>query len=187
MSIKEGMLSCFSCPTLCNPVNCSQPGSSVHGILQARILAWVAISFSRGSSLTQGSNPCFLPWQVDSLPLYHLAHFRGALQIQDGISAWPLIWYILCPQAEFKLKIGCGDARILPESAWTLVFLWIVSIPNVWYGSRSRNFGITKTLVWIPPLTSCVTLVKIKVQPPYLKNGNLQPNKIKKQQLIVLE
>ena len=36
-----------SCPTLCDPVDCSLPGSSVHGILQARILEWVAISFSR--------------------------------------------------------------------------------------------------------------------------------------------
>ena len=36
--------------TLCNPVDCSPPGSSVHGILQARILEWVAIFFSRGSS-----------------------------------------------------------------------------------------------------------------------------------------
>ena len=39
-----------SCPTLCDPVDCSLPGSSIHGILQARILEWVAISFSRGSS-----------------------------------------------------------------------------------------------------------------------------------------
>ena len=39
-----------SCPTLCDPVDCSLPGSSVHGILQARILEWVAISFSRGFS-----------------------------------------------------------------------------------------------------------------------------------------
>ena len=39
-----------SCPTLCDPIDCSPPGSSVHGILQARILEWVAISFSRGSS-----------------------------------------------------------------------------------------------------------------------------------------
>ena len=35
-----------SCPTLCNPVDCSLPGSSVHGIFQARILEWVAIAFS---------------------------------------------------------------------------------------------------------------------------------------------
>ena len=39
-----------SCLTLCDPTDCSPPGSSVHGILQARILEWVAISFSRGSS-----------------------------------------------------------------------------------------------------------------------------------------
>ena len=38
------------CPTLCDPMDYSPPGSSVHGILQARILEWVAISFSRGSS-----------------------------------------------------------------------------------------------------------------------------------------
>ena len=36
-----------SCPILCNPMDCSLPGSSVHGISQARILEWVAISFSR--------------------------------------------------------------------------------------------------------------------------------------------
>ena len=39
-----------SCPTLCDPVDCRPPGSSVHGILQARILEWIAISFSRGFS-----------------------------------------------------------------------------------------------------------------------------------------
>ena len=38
-----------SCPTLCNPIDCSPLGSSVHGILQARILEWVVIPFSRGS------------------------------------------------------------------------------------------------------------------------------------------
>ena len=38
------------CPMLCDTVICSPPGSSVHGILQARILEWVGISFSRGSS-----------------------------------------------------------------------------------------------------------------------------------------
>ena len=39
-----------SCLTLCDPMDCSLPSSSIHGILQARILEWVAISFSRGSS-----------------------------------------------------------------------------------------------------------------------------------------
>ena len=39
-----------SCPTLCDQMNCSLPGSSGHGIFQARVLEWVAISFFRGSS-----------------------------------------------------------------------------------------------------------------------------------------
>ena len=39
-----------SCPILLDPMDCSQPGSSVHGILQATILEWVVMSFSRGSS-----------------------------------------------------------------------------------------------------------------------------------------
>ena len=39
-----------SCPTLCNRMDCSPPGSSVHGILQARILEWVAVPSSSGSS-----------------------------------------------------------------------------------------------------------------------------------------
>ena len=38
-----------SCLTLCDPMNCTLPGSSVHGVLQARILEWVVIPFSRGS------------------------------------------------------------------------------------------------------------------------------------------
>ena len=39
-----------ACPTLCHPLDCSLPGSSVHGIFQAILLGWIAISFSSGSS-----------------------------------------------------------------------------------------------------------------------------------------
>ena len=45
-----------SCPTLCYPMDCSSPGSFVHGISQARILEWVAVPSSRGIFPTQGSN-----------------------------------------------------------------------------------------------------------------------------------
>ena len=44
-------------PTLCDPMDCSPPGSSIHGISQARILEWVAISFSRGSSWPRDWTP----------------------------------------------------------------------------------------------------------------------------------
>ena len=56
-----------SCPTLCDPMHCSPPGSSVHGILQVRILEWVAISLSRGSS-PPGIEPRSPTLQADSLP-----------------------------------------------------------------------------------------------------------------------
>ena len=45
-----------SCPTLCNPMDCSPPDSSVHGILQARLLEWVAIPFSRESNQMSTTN-----------------------------------------------------------------------------------------------------------------------------------
>ena len=60
------------CPALCDPVDCNPSGSSVHGILQARIMEWVAISCSKGSSRpSQGTrtSACLLHWQVGSLPL----------------------------------------------------------------------------------------------------------------------
>ena len=55
------------CPTLCYPVDCSPPGSSIHGIFQARVLKWVAISFSRGSS-QRGIKPWSPALQADTLP-----------------------------------------------------------------------------------------------------------------------
>ena len=58
-----------SYPTLCNPMDCSPPGYSVHAIFQARILEWVAISYSRGSSRPgDWTSPVSSELLVDSLP-----------------------------------------------------------------------------------------------------------------------
>ena len=59
------------CLTLCDPMGCSSPGTSVPGILQARILEWVAIPFSRRVFLTQESKPGSPASQADSLALSH--------------------------------------------------------------------------------------------------------------------
>ena len=56
-----------SCPILCEPMDCNPPGTSVHGILQARRLEWVAMPPSRGIFPTQGWNPHLLHWQADPL------------------------------------------------------------------------------------------------------------------------
>ena len=60
-----------SCPTPCDPMDCSPPGSSVYGILQTRILEWVAIPFSRGIFPTQELNPSLLNYRQI---LYCLSH-----------------------------------------------------------------------------------------------------------------
>ena len=56
-----------SCPTLCDPMDCSPPGSSIHGILQAEILWWAAIPLCKESSQTRDrtQSPVL---QADSLP-----------------------------------------------------------------------------------------------------------------------
>ena len=64
-----------SCPTLCNPMDCSLPGSSVHGILQARIY-WSGLPFPSPEDLPDPGidleSPAAPASQVDSLPLSHL-------------------------------------------------------------------------------------------------------------------
>ena len=56
------------CLTVCDPIDYSPSGSSVHGISQARILEWVAISFSRGGLPNPGTEPKSPALQADSLP-----------------------------------------------------------------------------------------------------------------------
>ena len=58
-----------SCPTLCDPMDCSPPGSSVGGILQARLLEWVAISVDLPNPGIEPESPAL---QADSLMLGHL-------------------------------------------------------------------------------------------------------------------
>ena len=62
------------CLTLCSPVDCSSPGSSAHGIFQARILEWVAISSSRGSSWPRDRT--LVSW-IGRQILYHLATWKA--------------------------------------------------------------------------------------------------------------
>ena len=59
IEVKVQVLVAQLCLTLCDPMDCSLPGISVHGILQARILEWVAIPFSRGSSQTRDQTQVF--------------------------------------------------------------------------------------------------------------------------------
>ena len=106
-----------SCPTLCDPMDCSLPGSSVHGILQARILEWVTISFSKGSS--HGSNPYLLRhlhWQY-SLPAEPPKKPSAAdvISVSNG-------------RADFSLSpSSCKEAFTPPLKTWIQALLKTVS------------------------------------------------------------
>ena len=74
------------CPTLCGPTDCSPPDSSVQGVFQARILEWVAPSYSRKSSWPRDQNPTpspppfhLLHRQVDSFPIYVITEHQVEL------------------------------------------------------------------------------------------------------------
>ena len=74
------MLATQSCPDLCDPTDCSPPGSSLCGILQARMLELVAMSFSRGSSQPRDQTPCLLDLLHGRQILYHLSNL---IKIKD--------------------------------------------------------------------------------------------------------
>ena len=76
--VKVKVLVSQSCLTLCNPMDYILPGSSVHGILQARILEWVAIPFSRGSSPPRDrTHFCF--FCIGRRVLYRLSHLGNPI------------------------------------------------------------------------------------------------------------
>ena len=88
---KGACLCVHSVVSLCGPMVCSPPGSSVHENFQGRILEQVAISFSREIFPTQGSNPCLL---LGRQILYHCAdwvsHYLHADLIKNELSSLQL-------------------------------------------------------------------------------------------------
>ena len=105
-----------SCPTLCDPMDCSQPGSSVHGVLQARILEWVAISYSRDASaismhvsppswgsllptpLGHHTAPSWAPCVIQKLPTSHLFYTWYWIYVSYSLSLSHPLLPLLCAQ-----------------------------------------------------------------------------------------
>ena len=96
-----------SCPTLCDPTDSSQPGSYVHGIFQARILEWGAISFSRGSTQHRDQTPVshivgrrftlmILQKQQDSIYFSLLKCGVKWGLIMPSLICTMIIWHVLC-------------------------------------------------------------------------------------------
>ena len=88
------MLVAQSCLTLCNPMDCSVPDSSIHGILQARILKWVTIRFSRGSSqprdwtqLSLIAGRFFTVWATREAPKWY-RHLQNVYSTFSAFTIW---------------------------------------------------------------------------------------------------
>ena len=104
--------------TLCNPVDCSLPGSSVHGILQSRILEWVAIHFSRGSSWPTDRTPVsciagrfFTTWATRDAPLREGITLQiwlwkdSSVEVLTWLLSWVATRWSCLPQQHFFLKL----------------------------------------------------------------------------------
>ena len=114
-----------SCLTLCDPMDCSIPGSSIHGIFQARVLEWVAISFSRGSSRprnwTQVSlivGRCFTVWATREVQLI-ASQFHGWIRVQLPYRAISF-WNCLISHSS-KLSFTMSPSRTLAIKNFTFV------------------------------------------------------------------
>ena len=104
------------CLALCNPMQCSLPGSSVHGISQARILEWVAISSSRGSSPPKDQTHVSC-----SSPTLAVGFFTTIAQVTD-------ITYKICVNQLFMLTIRLPvNNRLLVVKFWKSLKLYLDS------------------------------------------------------------
>ena len=97
-----------SCPTLCDPMDCSSPGSFVHGILQARILEWVAISFSRGSSPPRDRTHVSCIPRTAKQILYHCATWEASRNVLK-------FHQLVYPDAKKRGKVTFGLQRVKEE------------------------------------------------------------------------
>ena len=88
MKVKSESEVAQSCPTLSNPMDCSLPGSSIHGIFQARVLEWGAIAFSQRTPLTSVILGGFLPRiaGVNGILLQVARVVRGTCQLEAKVS-----------------------------------------------------------------------------------------------------
>ena len=105
-----------SCLTLCDPMDCSPPGSSVHGILQARILE-SCHSLLQGIFLTQGSNPGLLHCRQILYPLSH----QGSPCSNDLVKKTMRIRDDVCKTASARHLTGAQKEAVLFNYAWFLL------------------------------------------------------------------
>ena len=112
-----GSVHAQSCPALCNPMDCSPPGSSVHGIFQVIILEWVAITYSRGSSSFRDQNCVSLVSHISRQILYHWATWEVSWSLQPLLFVyWIWGWAVRCTESGGVLGNGSLHAHPIQDS-----------------------------------------------------------------------
>ena len=140
------MLVAQLCLTLCDPTNCNPPGSSVHEILQARILEWIAIPFSKGSSRPRD-------WTQVSCIAGRFFTVFFSLPVYLALSPVPKDCFPLPSPHASRDKDSKGAAGITQEEK-TLIYAYVhqFSHPQRWSkaGARGRRGGegTTDRSVW---------------------------------------
>ena len=124
-----------SCPTLCGPMGCNPPGSSVCGIFQARTLEWVTICYSRESSRPRDQTHASYVSCIGRQVLYHYCHLESFISNENAhiIHAWlefPLTNYIYLPRPITEHGGQPWSPRLMPSS----------NFPSPLKGSHCPNF-----------------------------------------------
>ena len=130
-----------SCPTLCDPMDCSPPGSSVHGILQARMLEWAAMPSSRGSSWPRDqTHVSYVSWvsNIHRQVLYHQCHL-GSPFLFISYTYILLDLYIhykkdtkKWEKNDLRIKINLKQTSKNPSLPSILKYYFVYSIRQAW-------------------------------------------------------
>ena len=175
--VQEAFSSCFIstgvcvCPlccsvTHCDLMDCSLPGSSVHGIFQARILGWVAISYSRGSSWPKGWNQIFCVSCIGSWILR-----QTYILLRSRLKPSEAEWF-----AQNHLSESLW-LEVIDSWGCSIVFSFLFFVFNYNIIALQRGVSFCCTMGWISyvcihvPSPSCTSLLCLLLPPPPL----LQP------------
>ena len=131
------MLVTQPCPTLCNPIDCSPPVCSILGILQARMLKWVAISFSRWSY-----------WPRDQIQVSHIAGrfftiwgTRSLNTLNTLLSYGPAVTLLFIHSKELSMYVHTKSCMWMFTAA-----LFIIA--NTWKQPRCSSLGECVNKLW---------------------------------------
>ena len=136
------------CPTLCHSMDCSLPVSSIHGILQARILEWVAIAFSRGAS-----------WPRDRSQVSYTTGGFFTIWATWGVAVFFNVSNnVYCDTVYNSLNYSCLGNSTERGLWWTVVRYNLVTLNNnkasfLWNSKQSLKFPCSAEVTgWIPGL-----------------------------------